>query len=297
MKKYFFVMILILISVIVAGCVSPPELEDIDLGAIGDAPMYTSLKISNISGQNISGNRIIFIGSENADNLQGGNSESVIVGHPVDFKTYFVIAQGISSAEDTLSNCCPNQNDVADTLTASPSNNSYLFGGQGNDDLIGKSGNDYLDGGQDNDYLAGNTGNDYLRGGPGDDYMEANFGNNFLFGESGNDLLIDGFGNNELHGGEGRDTFKFNQLRGSKFFGGIGDDLFEFEPLPSFFTLSSSETDIIDGGPGYDTVNFYGNATLIGPGYDQSIGHYVDFKVVYGNKKIVRLFNIERVNP
>lgn len=76
-----------------------------------------------------------------------------------------------------------------------------LYGGAGDDILIGGSGNDVLHGGTGDDILMGGHGNDTLHGGDGND---------ILFGGSGNDTLIGGKGDNILVGGDGNDTFKFS---------------------------------------------------------------------------------------
>jgi cysteinyl-tRNA synthetase len=62
-----------------------------------------------------------------------------------------------------------NGNDVL-----APSNDDkpyYLYGGEGNDELIGQSYNDDLFGGAGSDLLYGDYGNDYLNGGRGRDYF------------------------------------------------------------------------------------------------------------------------------
>lgn len=59
-----------------------------------------------------------------------------------------------------------------DILAPNNDNKSYfLYGGSGNDELIGQSYNDELYGGAGSDILYGDYGNDYLNGGNGKDYF------------------------------------------------------------------------------------------------------------------------------
>src|SRR5262249_10522741 len=69
---------------------------------------------------------------------------------------------------------------------------AQLFGGNGNDVLIGGSGADQLFGG---------NGNDTLNGGDGDD---------ILFGGNGDDMVIGGKGSDTAFLGAGNDTFVWN---------------------------------------------------------------------------------------
>lgn len=113
--------------------------------------------------------------------------------------------------------------------------NDTIRGGGGNDNLYGDAGDDRLDGGTGNDRLFGGSGDDYLRGGEGNDYLLGESGADRLYGDAGNDRLWGGTGNDYLHGGSGTDSL----------FGEDGDD-----------TLSAMdrEADVVDGGPGNDTA-------------------------------------------
>ncbi|MBN4005233.1 DUF4347 domain-containing protein [Nostoc sp. LPT] len=75
----------------------------------------------------------------------------------------------------------------------------YLYGGNGNDSLLGGSNNDYLYGQNDSDRLIGNAGNDYLYGGAGDDILIGGAGNDLLYGQTGADIFV-------LASGNGSDT-------------------------------------------------------------------------------------------
>lgn len=84
----------------------------------------------------------------------------------------------------------------------------FLYGGSGNDLVVGQDGGDYVIGGTGNDILWGDDnrdpsvlGHDYLEGGDGDDK---------LYGGKGDDTLVAGKGRDLLEGGEGYDIYSFD---------------------------------------------------------------------------------------
>jgi Ca2+-binding RTX toxin-like protein len=81
--------------------------------------------------------------------------------------------------------------------------------------IFGGSGNDALVGGLDADFMVGYAGNDTMRGGAGNDQ---------LYGGSGNDLLIGGKGQDLLKGEAGADIFQFSMGDGT----GQGDHILDF---------------------------------------------------------------------
>jgi Ca2+-binding RTX toxin-like protein len=87
-----------------------------------------------------------------------------------------------------------------------------------------------VDGGAGNDWLKGYTGDDVLFGGPGNDRLE---------GSKDNDTLDGGDGDDELTGAQGSDHLA----------GGAGNDLLHPD---NYESLSS---DVVDGGPGIDTID------------------------------------------
>ncbi len=84
-----------------------------------------------------------------------------------------------------------------------------LYGGAGNDVLIGGSGNDVLHGGDGNDILMGGAGNDTLHGGSGDNILYGGDGNDMLVGGSGHNVLVGGAGNDHMTAGSGETVFKY----------------------------------------------------------------------------------------
>jgi Ca2+-binding RTX toxin-like protein len=84
-----------------------------------------------------------------------------------------------------------------------------VFGGDGNDVIVGGMNDATLHGGGGNDLLFGGDGRNLLDGGDGNDLLEVP-GNNrnaaTLLGGRGNDLLFGGKGNDRLEGGDGNDV-------------------------------------------------------------------------------------------
>lgn len=106
-----------------------------------------------------------------------------------------------------------------DTLSGNQPGNGWrdmLLGGQGADDLNGRSGQDILFGGHGADLLKGARGHDTINGGEGNDHLIGGRGRDVLTGGAGNDRLDGGRGRDELTGGEGADVFVLAQGYGRK---------------------------------------------------------------------------------
>jgi Ca2+-binding RTX toxin-like protein len=94
-----------------------------------------------------------------------------------------------------------------------------VFGGLGNDLLIGDAGNNILAGGAGNDVISGLAGNDALFGGAGNDRLLGGDGRDLLVGGSGADTLDGGNDDDILIGGllsfynESRNTVAGNPVR------------------------------------------------------------------------------------
>jgi Ca2+-binding RTX toxin-like protein len=78
-----------------------------------------------------------------------------------------------------------------DTLVTTDKGRSYvLYGGNGDDQLVGYNKGDQLYGGSHADNLYGYGGNDYLDGGAGRDFLGGFKGNDILSGGRGNDVFF-----------------------------------------------------------------------------------------------------------
>jgi Ca2+-binding RTX toxin-like protein len=135
----------------------------------------------------------------------------------------------------------------------------WLEGGIGNDDLRGLSGEDGLLGGTGDDVLTGGTGDDHLwsgpgrdelRGGDGADYLDGADGRDFLYGDDGDDRIMGGPGIDTLRGGNGHDTLEGGDdddtLRG-----GGGDDVLDEDDYAGLDRLfGDADWDICWSTPG-----------------------------------------------
>ena len=140
-----------------------------------------------------------------------------------------------------------------------------LFGGDGNDELIGCESADLLDGGLGNDRLDGNGGDDVLNGGIDDDE---------LLGGDGNDTMTGGGGNNRLNGGAGMDRL----VESSNHNMTLTDDMVQERTIgilaaiaiPNFFAiLGDIEVAVLTGGSGDNTIDargWTGSSSLFGLG-------------------------------
>jgi len=78
-----------------------------------------------------------------------------------------------------------------DTLVTTESDRSYaLYGGNGDDELVGYNADDDIYGGSGADNLYGYGGDDYLEGGAGRDFLGGFKGNDVLSGGRGNDVFF-----------------------------------------------------------------------------------------------------------
>ena len=123
--------------------------------------------------------------------------------------------------------------------------NDSIFGGDGSDTIMGDSGADYIDGGHGNDVLHAGTGADTLDGGEGDDELVGALDDELFFGGAGNDTVLGGGGADTIMGGSGSDYIE----------GGEGDDV--------LYTGTGDDT--LDGGEGDDILhNSSGDDSLVG---------------------------------
>src|SRR5687768_4811426 len=94
-----------------------------------------------------------------------------------------------------------------------------IFGGDGNDTLVGSVGDDHLFGQGGDDDLDGAAGSDHLEGGAGDDTLRSTDGTHLangldsLFGSAGNDLFVTDDGALDiLRGGPDNDEADTDEL-------------------------------------------------------------------------------------
>ena len=176
-----------------------------------------------------------------------------------------------------------------DTIALDESNGALpaaqLFGGAGNDTLIGGSGGDMLFGGSGNDILLGKGGNALLFGGAGNDTLIGGTGDDQVFGEAGNDLMIwnPGEGSDLFEGGDGTDTAQVNGGNGAENFtitaNGSRVRFDRVSPAPFSLDIGTTENLVVNANGGDDVITAgNGLADLIhltidgGAGNDTIIG-------------------------
>lgn len=166
----------------------------------------------------------------------------------------------------------------------------FIIGGQSDDEIYGEDGDDYIvgyegsdiaRGGNGNDYLNGKEGNDSLYGDAGNDVIQLDDGNDHAFGGEGDDRIggyvtskglnrsikwsyfISKIGQNSLYGGDGNDELIAGP-NGDKLYGENGNDIL----------VGDSGDDYLDGGDGDDwLIGNEGDDTLVaGSGFDYLSG-------------------------
>jgi Ca2+-binding RTX toxin-like protein len=131
--------------------------------------------------------------------------------------------------------------DVNDTMYVRSGFGGRLFGGGGNDALVG---------GDQGDILDGEAGNDNLYGGAGDDVLDGGAGNDTVSGGDGDDVLCGGKGNDTLSGGAGDDVYVIGSGHGQDTInnGGGGVDVLKFEDLdPAALWFGQSSANLVIG--------------------------------------------------
>lgn len=130
-----------------------------------------------------------------------------------------------------------------------------IVGTDADDDLNGTGGADVVSLGAGNDQFRGGGGDDVVCGGPGRDSLYGDEGDDWLDGEEDSDSnVVGGPGDDVVHGGPGDETRLLGDdhhedTGDDQVFGDDGDDELEGEP--------GTGTDLVDGGAGDDSVNFY----------------------------------------
>jgi Ca2+-binding RTX toxin-like protein len=171
-----------------------------------------------------------------------------------------------------------------------------LFGGAGNDTLIGGSGADRLFGEAGNDTLLGKDGDDLLFGGAGSDTLTGGNGSDQVFGEGGDDRIIwnPGDDTDVDEGGDGKDTIEVNGGNGSEVFtatpNGTRVRFDRITPAPFSLDIGTAENLVVNMNGGDDSfTGSNGLASLIkltvdgGPGNDTIIGGDGDDRLLGGD--------------
>jgi Ca2+-binding RTX toxin-like protein len=245
-------------------------------------------------------------GAAGADRMLGGSGDDVYV---VDDAGDVVIenaGEGTDEIRTALANYGLTAANV-EKLTGTSSSGQYLSGdaraniitgGTGGDYLVGNEGDDHLDGGggddhvygnDDNDVIAGGDGNDTLQGGKGSDVIDGGEGQDRIDGDFGTssfypwdsaDTLSGGGGDDTIYGGGGDDSISGGDGK-DYLVGGLGHDVIDGGEGHDFilgwgeyasFVTSDTESDVLNGGGGDDTIFAgYGDSVDGGAGVDRLI--------------------------
>jgi len=160
-----------------------------------------------------------------------------------------------------------NLNQAGDTHSAA------LFGGAGDDSLVGNGDHNLIQGNAGNDRLSAFAGTSTIYGGQGDDTIavSGSTANNFLQGNKGDDqiggsrntdTILGGQGNDNVSGGGGSFDYVDGNLGndtvtlGGDHGLGLGED-----GADRLFSLGGANT--LDGGEGNDTLSPGGNADVV----------------------------------
>lgn len=174
------------------------------------------------------------VGSAGMDAINGAASGSNYLFGDEGLVTFTPDSKGKKKKTIVQAIAYPKENGAADTIEGAKIDDetktypkNYIFGGAGNDFVVGGSGENYIfadygrlknengklvadrhdvfdDGGDDLVY--GSDGDDHIYGGAGNEFIHANGGNDEVYGGQGNDVIYGGSGDDSIYGGNGTDV-------------------------------------------------------------------------------------------
>ncbi len=243
--------------------------------AIGVDPTNTSLIQVLANGQPLATLPPILANQVGSIIVQGGDAANNINLSGVVQSTYIA-----------LTSVRVDGNDGDDTITASTDVPSGLlgglFGGDGDDTIVGLNGADSIDGGDGDDSLNGGGANDTLIGGNGVDRIDGEAGDDVIEGGNGADILIGNAGADNIDGGSNNDVINGNDGNDT-INGGSGADTI----------MGDADDDSVFGGSGNDSIlGSTGNDTLSGQsGQDTLQGDVGDDSLIGGTEDDLLLGN------
>lgn len=134
-----------------------------------------------------------------------------------------------------------------DNVMRQGSTGGPLFGGRGDDRVLGAGNVDSLYGG---------AGDDIVRGRGGEDLVDGGNGRDRLWGDAGNDDLDGGPGRDRIYGGGGDDRF-WGGAGGDWLSGGRGNDAFHYLFVSDSAPGAKSQDVITDFDAGHDIFDFW----------------------------------------
>jgi Ca2+-binding RTX toxin-like protein len=179
-------------------------------------------------------------GGAGHDELDGQAGADYLGGGPgSDHAIYWDRYRGVNLNLDGKAN--DGEKGERDTIATDVEN---LWGGAGNDTIIGNAGPNMLE---------GQGGKDFIRGGAGNDSIDAwgNLGNT-IYGDAGDDYIHSGSGNDVVSGGDGNDIV-YGESGNDTIYAGPGDDWIEGD-LDNDTLYGSTGDDWLIGGDGNDRL-------------------------------------------
>jgi Ca2+-binding RTX toxin-like protein len=235
----------------------------------GNAPFYGQYTWADYAADSIdggNGNDLLFAshaayrpttnGGPGNDTINGSVNDDVITGGSGNDQ---IFAMGGNNVIDAGAD-----SDLVDAGTGSDS----VYGGVGNDTISTGIGNDTIWGGAafDQRYVADGAdqifageGNNKVYGDSGDDIITTGSGNDSVWGGYGNDQIVTGGGYDSLFGEAGDDSLD-GGAQNDYTDGGVGNDAINPGPGP---VGNDSDTDIMVGGDGIDTVSYAGRFSAL----------------------------------
>lgn len=229
-----------------------------DTGFAGTAPYALEFDLVR-SNDPVVQDRTVIVGGQGADTITAssfGGQSGWMEGYGAGGRDLLIGSNTIESrmfggaGDDTMLG-----GDAVQDLRGQDGDDS-IVGGASDDLLRGDNGNDTLNGALGDDNLIGGGGDDDMRGGSGDDLLQGQAGNDSLAGSRGNDLLIGGDGLNRLAGQKGNDTLEGGAQRDVMNGGGGFDSLVGGDGNDRM--KGGARDDILRGGNGPDLM--FGNA-------------------------------------
>jgi len=202
--------------------------------------------------------------NDGIDTFNGGDGYDAIVFHSGGSKTLYMSGDfnyQLTSIEEIRSTTGGrgsirglSTNDNLDFSEIHLEGDFRLYGGSGNDIIVGSAGDELI---------YGQNGNDTLNGYHGDDDIRGDAGNDILYGGEGNDILNGGAGVDEQYGGAGNDILVWDALD-TMMDGGVGG--FDTLSLDGQSTVNFSAEPANEVG--FEMIDMSGSASEITLGLD-----------------------------
>lgn len=256
------------------------EDDDLLIGDKGDDTLYGESGNDYLYGGK--GNDVL-LGGAGSDHLKGEDGNDIL------------IAGETSLQADQIKNLSINSSINVSEFETSDGGENVLYGGSGNDILIGDKGNDTLYGDIGDDIIYGGKGSDTINGDEGEDILVGGEGSDEIVGGRDNDILIAGettlsanaIKNMVTSGTIDLSEFETTKMENNTLSGGSGNDVL-IGDIGNDEIYGETGNDIIFGGKGNDFLDGgYGNDIIVsGEGVDKARGGNGEDILIAGNTNL-----------